>query len=306
MLYSRSHNGRGGNLWAKFGVLFGLFFVMLIAAGFCTTLMLHTGFSARTQGLVVAFLQALLVFIIPSLVYARVISHNPFKVLALNQGIDIKQIIGIVMVFAIGLPALNQIISWNESMHLPESMSAIENSIRAMENQAMKATEVLLSTQTITGMLMGVIVIGIITGFAEELFFRGAIQRTMTQNGVNHHFAIWVTAFIFSTVHFQFFGFVPRLLLGAFFGYLLFWSESIWLSALGHALNNSIAVVTAWLLKVNLADSNIEKFGVSDAGVPFIALCSALLLILLFSNAKKIFCISPVNKFRPLKRNLRK
>lgn len=305
MLYSRSHNVGEVSLWAKFGILFGLFFVMLIGAGFCAKFIALTGLSERTQGLMVAFLQAILVFILPSLIYARVLSHDPIKVLALNHGIELKQIIGVVMVFIIGIPALNQIIHWNEAMRLPESMVSIETAIRDMENQAMRATEILLSTQSFWGMLMGVLVIGVITGFAEEIFFRGAIQRTMTDSGINHHMAIWITAFIFSTVHFQFFGFVPRLLLGAFFGYLLFWSESLWLSALAHALNNSIAVVTAWMIKMNLAESSIDKFGVNESGFPFVALLSALLVILLFANAKKIFSISPVNKFRPLKRNIR-
>jgi membrane protease YdiL (CAAX protease family) len=54
---------------------------------------------------------------------------------------------------------------------------------------------------------------------------------------------IWICAAIFSAIHMQFLGFVPRLLLGAYFGYLLIWSGNIWLPIIAHFCNNAIAVL---------------------------------------------------------------
>jgi len=41
-------------------------------------------------------------------------------------------------------------------------------------------------------------------------------------------------------------GFVPRMLLGAYFGYLLVWTGSVWVPVAAHILNNMMFVVTAW------------------------------------------------------------
>ncbi len=78
------------------------------------------------------------------------------------------------------------------------------------------------------------------------IFFRGALQRIMATGGVSAHAAIWIAAFVFSAFHMQFFGFLPRLLIGAFFGYLLWWSGSLWLPVCAHALNNTMALVLEW------------------------------------------------------------
>jgi len=79
-------------------------------------------------------------------------------------------------------------------------------------------------------------------GLTEELLFRGAILSAIREKIKNPHVAIWIVAFLFSAIHFQFYGFIPRLILGAFLGYLLFWSRSIWIPILVHFLNNTITV----------------------------------------------------------------
>ena len=83
-----------------------------------------------------------------------------------------------------------------------------------------------------------------LTGIGEEMLFRGTIQRIFSEGKVNTHIAVWCSAFIFSALHFQLFGFIPRMLLGAFFGYLYVWSGSLWLPILAHALNNSLSTLT--------------------------------------------------------------
>src|SRR5690606_27732574 len=82
-----------------------------------------------------------------------------------------------------------------------------------------------------------------------EFLFRGCVQGILMRWFKNPHTAIWVTAIIFSAIHLQFYGFLPRMLLGALFGYLLFWGKSIWLPVLAHFLNNAFATISAFYLK---------------------------------------------------------
>ena len=106
----------------------------------------------------------------------------------------------------------------------------------------------ILMQETSWGALaVNVLIVGVAAGFSEELLFRGAFQRLLTTGGMNRHLAVWAVAFVFSAVHMQFFGFFPRLLLGAYFGYLLLWTRNIWVPVAAHTLNNTIYVVTAWI-----------------------------------------------------------
>ena len=79
-------------------------------------------------------------------------------------------------------------------------------------------------------------------GLAEEILFMGALLSIIRKKATNPHLAIWIVAIIFSAIHFQFYGFIPRMLLGAFLGYLLYWSKSIWIPVFAHFLHNAIAV----------------------------------------------------------------
>lgn len=293
------------SLFARWGVLFGVFFIMLIAVSLLAGVIGHFNINPRTSGLMVAAVQSIFLFIVPAVVYARVFSHSPWKELDLIRGLELRQILGVALLFFIGLPALNQIISWNEGMTLPGIMRGMEETLREWENQAQKASEILLDTSSFGGMLCGLLVIGVLTGIAEELFFRGAIQKSMEASGINPYVAIWCAAFIFSTLHFQFYGFIPRLLLGAFFGYLLFWSRSLWVSAFAHALNNSVIVVTAWLTRKDIISTDVEQWGISTGGFPWIALASIVLFLLLAIYGRRLLFYPSLSKIKPLKRNLR-
>jgi membrane protease YdiL (CAAX protease family) len=90
---------------------------------------------------------------------------------------------------------------------------------------------------------------GILTGMGEELLFRGAVQRKFMDWLGNHHVAIWVAAAIFSAVHMQFYGFIPRMLLAALFGYLYYWSGNLWIPIIAHASNNTITILAMYFTK---------------------------------------------------------
>ncbi|MCM1290672.1 MAG: CPBP family intramembrane metalloprotease [Prevotella sp.] len=206
---------------------------------------------------------------------------------------NLKSIIYALTAFFILLPAVNQIIVYNSEMELP--WSDIQKAFRAWEDAATGTTVIILNTDSISGLLSGILLIGILTGFCEELFFRGAIQGNMTKYGINHHLSIWITALIFSIFHFQFYGFFPRLILGAFFGYIFFYNGSIWLPVICHSLNNSLVVFFAWLEHRGIQSTNFENIGVSD-GFPWVAISSAVCTITFLIFAKSALMSNKISK----------
>lgn len=226
--------------------------------------------------------QDLLVFILPAMVTALVSTKLPAKLLA----VDVKPA-GMALMLSLAallcsVPAMNMIISWNEGIHLPESMSAIETTLRTLEENAAAVTKMLMTGATVPSLVVSVLIIGVLAGFSEELFFRGALQRMVMMTKLNPHVAIWMVAFLFSLLHFQFFGFVPRMLLGAFFGYLLWWTRSLWIPAIVHMVNNSLVVISTWHATNNPSSSfDVDKVGtdLNSAGEIVLVVVSLLLTV---------------------------
>lgn len=204
------------------------------------------GFSPTVLLRLTAVFQDLFVFILPPVITALVVSVTPARLLAVDRGVDSKLFLLACVTFICAAPALESIVRWNNEISLPEALSSVEEWMRSMEDAAARQVEILLGGDNVASLIVNVLIVGVMAGLSEELFFRGGLQRLMMTSRVNPHVAIWVTAFIFSAFHMQFFGFFPRMILGAFFGYLLYWSGSLWLPVSIHILNNTIVVVTRW------------------------------------------------------------
>lgn len=275
-----------------------MFFVMSVLASFSVQFAKQIfDEGTRNYMLLASSLQALIMFVTPAFASSIFISQTPMRMLGLNKSVNIRNILGIILMFVLVMPALNQVIWWNSQLSLPNALKDVETWMREMESNAAEMQSILLSSTTIGGLISSILVVGVLTGFAEEVFFRGALQRIISSNGMNPHMAIFIAAFIFSLLHFQFFGFVPRLILGMFFGYIFYWTGSIWASSIAHAINNSIVVVTLYLTNNGFDISNIEQFGVdTTASFPTIAIISAVATGLLMVFGHKYFFSSSKKK----------
>ena len=174
---------------------------------------------------------------------------------------------------------------WNSQMVLPESLSGVEQWMREMETQLMELTVFLTDFQSIPELLTGILVIGVFAGVGEELFFRGLIQPKMQVYFRSPHWGIWVTAFIFSAIHAQFFGFLPRLFLGALFGYLYHYTGSLFYPILGHILNNALTLLLVYGSNQGFIDLDVQA---TDTVSYPAALVGFLVLILGFLYFKKV------------------
>ena len=195
---------------------------------------------------VLQFLQSVGMFVLPPFVLAWLWSRTPVKSLYLDVIPSTSNIIVTVLLLIIAIPGIN-LLSWlNQQIALPEFLQGLEQWLLSSEEDAALLTEKLISVDTIGGLLINVMLIAVIPAFGEELFFRGSLFRFFS-NPKTKTLAVWITAVIFSAVHFQFYGFIPRLLLGALFGYLLVWGKSLWLPIVAHFTNNFIAVLFYYL-----------------------------------------------------------
>lgn len=143
-------------------------------------------------------------------------------------------------------PVMQLVGEWNESLSLPASLKGIEEWMRLQEDSMAELTERMVMVDTVPLLLLNIVVMAILPAVAEEFFFRGNLMHIIQRMARNHHISIWLTAIIFSAIHFQFYGFVPRMLLGAFFGYMFVWTQNIWVPVVAHFINNAFVTILAF------------------------------------------------------------
>ncbi|UII27971.1 CPBP family intramembrane metalloprotease [Fulvivirga maritima] len=150
-------------------------------------------------------------------------------------------------------------IEWNSNLVFPEFLKGFEQWARAKEDQMAEMTEFLTEFNSIIEIVLAFIVIAVIAPIGEELVFRGFVQTLTHKFSKNIHVAIWVSAILFSAIHMQFFGFIPRLLLGALFGYLYYWSGNLIIPILAHLVNNGFTLVMVLLAQKEVIGYDIEN-----------------------------------------------
>lgn len=152
-------------------------------------------------------------------------------------------------IMLIANPTIEILSNINQKLQLPEFLSGMQKWMEESEKNAQTITGVMLKMPTIGTMFFDLFLIGLVTAIVEELMFRGVLQTIFARWTQSYHAAVWITAVLFSAFHMEFFGFLPRVLLGALFGYFVVWSGSIWPAIWGHFVNNGSAVVASYLFQ---------------------------------------------------------
>lgn len=164
------------------------------------------------------------------------------------------------MIMTIAFMVTNSVfIDWNAHLQFPESMKGFEDWARTYEDRAGDLTKFMTQFSSTGEFLLAFFVIAILPAAGEELVFRGLLQPQLFRATKNIHVAIWMSAILFSAFHIQFFGFVPRLLLGALFGYLYYWSGNLLMPMFAHFVNNGFSVLMLYLNQKGIVDMDIES-----------------------------------------------
>lgn len=197
-----------------------------------------------------------------------------------------KSLLLIALTIIVAIPAINYLIEYNQSIHFPDFLSNLETKLRNIENFAESMTLQMLSINGFGSYLINILMIAILPAIGEEFVFRGVFQKIFFNISKNKHMAVLLAAILFSAVHGQFFGFIPRFILGVFFGYLLLWSGNIWLSVFAHFINNAIAVTLYYFYGTGIIELSPDKLGLNLLGGVGI-LISAVLCVLGFFVLRK-------------------
>jgi membrane protease YdiL (CAAX protease family) len=227
-------------------------------------------------------------FILLPLVYLKFSKQeniNPFiqNVRIPFEGLSI--VIGIAALI-LSLPSITLIAELNKNIHLPEAFSSIEKAMRDAEKLAEELTMLFVRIDTPADIALSFFAIAVIPAIGEEMIFRGFFQRELIHQTKKVHLSIWITACVFSFIHFQFLGFFPRVLLGALLGYMYVWSGSMLVPILMHFTNNALTLILLMAYKKGYTNFNPD----SSEEIPYLFVFLTLLLCIgILYNRKKTY-----------------
>jgi membrane protease YdiL (CAAX protease family) len=222
-------------------------------------------------------------FVLPPIIYALLVKEKPTNDLGLKKSKILWVLIGIAMIFLI-MPLNSIFAEWNANLTLPDSMSRIEYLMKQMQEAATEMIEKFVNVDTVGGLILNLFMIAGLAALGEELLFRSIIQTSLIKICKNAHIGILIASAIFSFIHFEFYGFVPRLILGMLLGYMFYFSGSIWIPMLMHFLNNGTVVLVYFLNNKGITNIDVDTFG--QTSIPILIISIVVMIVLFIFSIK--------------------
>lgn len=190
-------------------------------------------------------LATLIAFLIPAIVFAKVLSKQPFSWLGFNKRMNGKQMLIVVLITFAGMILSGSLGMLNQKIPLSENLL---KQAQQLENAYKNAMMNMAHMTSLTDYLLAMLVMALAPAIFEEVLFRGAFQQVFVGWTKNAWAGIIITSILFSAIHFSFFGFLPRIALGLILGLIFYYTNNLWLSILLHFLNNGFVVTQLYIL----------------------------------------------------------
>ena len=234
------------------------------------------------------FITAICVFLFPALSTAWLCSDQPKDFLCVRAFPDIRMLILLCLTMLLLSPTVSLTGYFNTQIHLPPSMATIEEWMKSAEDHVNAFSQKMIAEKGVIAYVINMIVIAVAAAVTEEFIFRGALLRIIQRKTQNHHLAIWIVAIIFSAIHFQFYGFVPRMILGAYLGYLVYWTQNIWVPVFAHFFHNAATLIG--MSNDSLKENALFSDEIAPEDIRWLSITAGICLILFF------YCVRFIRK----------
>ena len=222
-------------------------------------------------------LQSFGLFVIPPFLIAYLVGNSTTQYLQLRGSSSAYAYLLAPLLIVASIPFINYLSALNEGLRLPASMKSLENLMKESEQNADMLTQTFIHAGNLKVLAFNLFMIALLPAIGEELLFRGILLRQFAEWTRSQHAGVWISAFIFSFIHFQFYGFLPRLVLGALLGYTFIFTGSLWVPILAHFSNNAMAVIFYYLYDAGKIKNTADEIG-AQPGDFYKAFLSLILL----------------------------
>lgn len=216
-------------------------------------------------------------FVLPPILYAMLVKERPFKSLGFSKSTILWLILGVAMMYTI-LPLNSIFTEWNANIKFPESLASFEKLMQDLQENATEIMMRFINVDTIGGLILNLFMIAGLAALGEELLFRSVIQTSLIRICKNAHIGIFIASAIFSLFHMEFYGLLPRLVLGLLMGYMYYYSRSIWIPMAMHFANNGTIVFLYYLNNIGAINIDVESFGETNVGILMLSIVAMVAL----------------------------
>jgi uncharacterized protein len=227
--------------------------------------------------------QHITLFIIPVLVWSYLSGGGIAGYTGMNRLPRPSHVVVVVVISVLLFPVNSYTAFLNSEMELPSWLSQAETWLQMKEEQGERLTGLMINSGSFPTLIINLVVLAIVPALGEELFFRGVLQKLLKAIIGWPHLTVFITAAIFSSLHFQFYGFLPRFILGIVYGYLFLWTGSVWLPVVAHFINNSVPVVLSYLYGWEEVAARTEQ-GSSDNPIFPVASIFAVIILMVYTG----------------------
>lgn len=273
-------------------IVFLLFGVFLSAIIFNLNIsdIQNMGSSGNTNALkFLQLIQSIGFFIVPALIIGYLYQGSYKKFLKMENPPAKTTLVIVIMLIFTSMPVINLLAEINT--RFLDYLLPANNWMKTMEESTKQTVEVFMNVDSLGGLFFNILMIGILPALGEEMLFRGVGQKLLIDTFKNPHVGIILAAGLFSLMHFEFYTFLPRFAMGIMFGYLFWWSGSLWMSIIPHFINNTLIVIVMYLIHKGQISESIENVGMDKATIIFSIsslIISALLIWLIRKKEKRV------------------
>ncbi len=226
--------------------------------------------------------QTIFLFIVSSILFYYFTRNDRPKTEWFAGKLTLIIILALVFLTIAWLPITDFLATLNQKMSLPSFLSEIEKWMKEKEETATELTIAMLKMGSIAEFSYVLFLVALLPAIGEELFFRGSLQPLLIGMFKNSHAGVWICAIIFSAIHVQFYGFIPRMMLGVVFGYLFLWTGNIWVPIIGHFINNGAAVIASYIFQLENPEKVFDATGTFSLQLTIIGFAIAIPLLTYF------------------------
>ena len=234
---------------------------------------------------VIQLVSSFVMFAFPAIAFALT-KPEKLSFLKMDKGVHLQGVLLAGFCMLLSYPLIAILVQMNHSIPFPESLVWMEEMFQLQEAETAEVMKSFLKMETIGALLFNVFLIALVPALCEELLFRGAIQPVLGKLFGNPHVAIILTGALFSMIHFQFYGFFARWMLGIILGYIFYWSKNLWYPIIAHFLNNGVQVVLVYFGAIDATESEAMPEGLGIASFAF-AIGATILLGFVLKMYKK-------------------
>jgi uncharacterized protein len=236
---------------------------------------------------VMQVVSTVIIFFVPALITARIASSRPFQRLGFYSSVKFNRAVLAALIMLSVLPLVGFLADVNKAVPISASLKKMFD---ALESQYAEQVKLMATFKTTTDYFIALFIIAFLPAIVEEVFFRGGMQNILMRWFKIPWLVIFITSFIFSAVHFSWYGFIPRLTLGMALGGIFYYTGNLWYSIIAHFFNNALMVsILYWqFLKYKKIDMEMGESAPWWAGVISLVVVVGLFLLLKRISATKV------------------